>query len=178
MSANRIDDSTDHAPLDTRERDYLRSRLAPTPPALQLAGGLGAVAVCVGMVIASPELHGFWSMFGFGVLAVIMLLFALHLYGEQTSLRADLKQGDKLWRDGRVHELTMREDSESGAVTYRVYIAVDGESDTPLDFAIPQTCHDAIAQGDRVRIAYAPQSRLLLDLIDGEYRYAAVSERL
>ena len=178
MSANRIDDSTDHAPLDTRERDYLRSRLAPTPPALQLAGGLGAVAVCVGMVIASPELHGFWSVFGFGVLAVIMLLFALHLYGEQTALRADLQRGVKRWSEGRVHDRTQTEDSESGAVRYRVYVAVDGDAGAPLDFPISQACYEAVAQGDRVRIAHAPHSGLLLDLIDGEYRYAAVSERL
>ncbi|RDZ29153.1 hypothetical protein [Lysobacter silvisoli] len=177
MSANRIDDDAGHTTLDARERSYLRTRLSSTPPILQLADGLIAVAVCIGMVVASPELHGFWSIFGFGVMALIMLLFALHLHGEQTALRADLEQGVKRWREGRIHDRTQTEDSESGAVGYRVYVAIDGDPDTLMDFPIPQDCYEAIAQGDRVRIAYAPKSGLLLDLIDGSYEFAAVSSR-
>lgn len=178
MSMHRTDDAAGHAALGARERDYLRTRLSPTSPALQLAGGVAVAAACIGLVVASPALHGLWSLFGFGVIALVMLLFALHLYGEQTALRADLRQGVKRWSAGRVHDRTRTQDSESGAVRYRVYVAVDGDAGAPLDFPISQACYEAIAQGDRVRIAYAPNSGLLLDLIDGEYRYAAVSERL
>lgn len=178
MSMHRTDDADGHAALGARERDYLRSRLSPTSPALQLAGGMTVAAACIGLVVASPELHGFWSMFGFGGIALVMLLFALHLYGEQTALRADLQRGVKRWSEGRVHDRTRAEDSESGGVRYRVQVAVDGDAGTPLDFPISQACYEAIAHGDRVRIAYAPNSGLLLDLIHGEYRYAAVSGRL
>ncbi|MGO4780540.1 hypothetical protein AB4084_34200, partial [Lysobacter sp. 2RAB21] len=68
MAASDSTDDIDSAPLDSRELDYLRSQVSTIPPRLLLIGVLIAVAVGLGIVIASPELHDYGSLFEFGVL--------------------------------------------------------------------------------------------------------------
>jgi hypothetical protein len=177
MTTRPTQDEIDSAPLDSRELDYLRSQVSAMPPRLSLIGGLIAVAVGLAMVIASPELHDYWSLFGFGVVFLIGLLMTLSIYNDQQALRADLAGGVKLWRDGYVHALWTSEDSDSGRTHYSVEIAVDPSPDSdpdphsPMSFRVPSACYDAVAQGDRVRIAFTPRQAVLLNLINGNYEY-------
>ncbi|MBT2746964.1 MULTISPECIES: hypothetical protein [unclassified Lysobacter] len=177
MTTRLTHDETDSAPLDSRELNHLRSQVSAMPPRLSLIGGLATVAVGLGIVIAWPELHGYGSLFGFGVLFLIGLLMTLSIYHDQQALRADLAGGIKLWRDGYVHALWTSEDSDSGRTHYSVDIAVDPDSDSapdtksPMSFRVPSACYHAIAQGDRVRIAYTPRQAVLFNLINGNYEY-------
>jgi hypothetical protein len=177
MAASDSTDETDSAPLDSRELDHLRSQVSAMPPRLSLMGGLIAVAVGLGMVIASPELHDYWSLFGFGVLFLIGLLMTLSIYHDQQALRTDLAGGVKLWRDGYVHALWTSEDSDTGRTHYSVEIAIDPRPDSdpdpqsPMSFRVPSACYGAVARGDRVRIAFTPRQAVLLNLINGNYEY-------
>ncbi|MGO4780133.1 hypothetical protein AB4084_32140, partial [Lysobacter sp. 2RAB21] len=99
------------------------------------------------------------------------------VYHNQQALRADLAGGGKLWRDGYVHALRASEDSDTGRTHYSVEIAIDPRPDSdpdpqsPMSFRVPSACYHAVAQGDRVRIAYTPRQAELLNLINGNYEY-------
>ncbi|MFQ6312389.1 hypothetical protein [Lysobacter capsici] len=150
-----------------------------------LTGGVMAVVTGSAMVIASPELHEGWSLFAFGALFLIGLAFTLSIYNDQRALRADVAGGIKLWRDGRVHAMTVSEDSDSGRSNYRVEIAIDPAPDSdididtdppsPLSFAVDSNCYHSIAQGDRVRIAYTPHQVALLNLVNGNRECVTVA---
>jgi len=173
----------DSAPLDARELDQLRSRMSAIPPRMILTGGTMAVVAGAGMVIASPELHEGWSLFAFGAMFLIALLFTLPIYNDQRALRADVAGGIKLWRDGRVQAMTVSEDSDSGRSHYRIEIAIDpaagsaidADPPSPLSFAVPSACYHSIAQGDRVRIAYTPHQIALLNLVNGDRECIAIA---
>lgn len=181
MNATGNAAAVDSTPLDARELDYLRSQMSAIPPRMILTGGLMAVAIGSAMVIAAPELHETWSLFGFSVLFLIGLAFTLSIYNDQRALRADVAGGIKLWRNGRVHAMTVSEDSDSGRSNYRVEIAVDPDADieadppSPLSFAVPSACYHSIARDDHVRIAYTPHQVALLNLINGNHEYATVA---
>ncbi|MBW8808262.1 MAG: hypothetical protein JF591_05400 [Lysobacter sp.] len=157
--------------------------MSTIPPRIILTGGLLAVATGTAMVIAAPELHEGWSLFAFGALFLIGLAFTLSIYNDQRALRADVAGGIKLWRDGRVHAMTVSEDSDSGRSNYRVEIAIDPAPDSdidtdppsPLSFAVDSNCYHSIALGDCVRIAYTPHQVALLNLINGNREYVTVA---
>lgn len=123
MATDRIEEPTDSAPLDARELGYLRSKLSAAAPKRSLVTGLAPVAIGLTVVIFAPELHGFWSLLGFGV------LLALSIYNDQVSLREDLSAGVKLWRDGRAEAIWMRDDGESWPPSYRIRISLDMDPD-------------------------------------------------
>lgn len=185
MTANEDAHAADSAPLNARELDHLRSQMSAIPPRMLLTGGLMAIATGAAMVIASPELHEGWSLFAFGALFLIGLAFTLSIYNDQRALRADVAGGIKLWRNGRVHAMTVSEDSDSGRSIYRIEIAVDPASDSdinidadppsPLSFTVPSACYHAIARGDRVRIAYTPHQVVLLNLVNGNHEYVTIA---
>ncbi len=162
-------------PLDVRERAYLHSRCGEASPLLNLAITIALPILAVVGIVQSPELHSFWPLFGLGIAVVLGAAFSLSVYFDETDLRADLAGGAKLWREGAIASMWMREDAEGGRPLHRLNIAVDGEDpECPLGFSVPGWCYDALAPGDRVRIAYAPRSRCLLDLIGEGCVYAAV----
>lgn len=161
----------DSAPLDSRELDYLRSKTSTAAP---LIGGLAAITLgATAIVMAAPDLdRGGWLLC-VGMLSLIGLWVARWINRDQRTLRADVADGIKLWRDGRVHAMRIREDPDSGRSIYHVEIAIDSDPARLIVSTISSTCYEAIEKGDRVRIAYSPHGRHLLDLIDGDYRYIA-----
>ena len=169
----------ERAPLDPRELDYLRARQTLRwPPSVFFSMPLSCLALCITAFAFEPEMRQWWVFAMVGAATLFLFLWAASIYDDEVALREDVAAGIKLWRDGRIDGVMIRDDGESWPPLYRLYIAVDGEDpELPLGFSVPLGCYDAVEPGDRVRIAYSPKSRRLLNLIAGDYRYVAVDRQ-
>ncbi|MBX9402245.1 hypothetical protein K4L06_13100 [Lysobacter sp. BMK333-48F3] len=184
----------ERAPLDPREREYLRSKQELRWPAsVFFSMPLGCLACFVPGFVFEPEMRQWWVFAMVGAATLFLFVFALSIYYDEMSLREDVAAGVKLWREGRIDGVTVHDDGETWPPIYRLYIAFDGsavdssavdgsaidgeDAEQPLGFSVPLGCYDAVEPGDRVRIAYSPKSRLLLNLIAGDYRYVAVDRQ-
>ena len=147
-------------PLDERDIGLLRSqRMSSTTLRLDV---VFAVAFLVYLIVEHPGFFSFWTAIGFGILVLVMVLLTLHVNDEQRSLRKDLETGMKVYRDGRINAVYTLEDGESSP-NYRIVVVVD-DHELPMGFSVPQEVYDAVEEGQVVRIAYAPLSRILLEL--------------
>lgn len=177
MAAIDSTEDIDSAPLNSRELDYFRSRIWVIPPRMLLVGASMAVATGLAMVITSPALQDGSSLFALGATFAIGLVFTLSIYKNQRALRADVAGGIKLWRAGHIHAAWTSEDSESGRTNHSIEIAIDRDPQgMPMAFTVPFACYHSIEKGDRIRVAYSPNGRHLLELIDGNYRYVVIDD--
>ncbi|MEI2454384.1 hypothetical protein [Lysobacter firmicutimachus] len=184
----------ERAPLDPRELDYLRAKqILRWPPSVFFSMPLASLACFVPGFVFEPEMRQWWVFVLVGAATAFLLVWALAIYDDEMALREDVATGVKLWRDGRIDGVMIREDGETWPPIYRLYIAIDGsapdggsidanasdgEGSQPLlGFSVPAGCYDAVGPGDRVRIAYSPKSLRLLNLIAGDYRYVAVDRQ-
>lgn len=168
----------DGAPLDAREREFLRARQSRGAPWLLWSSTALAVAGFVPAIYFEPEMRGFWPIAGITLAIGFMALLASSESFDQSNLRDDLGAGIKLWREGMLTGVMERDDGESWPPTYCIYIALDGDDpELPTRFSVPWSCYRAVSTDRRVRIAYAPQSLRLLNLIEGDYEYVAVDRQ-
>jgi len=93
---------------------------------------------------------------------LVMALLAFHVRDEQRSLRKDLETGMKVYRDGRIGSVYTHENGETSP-TYRIEVVLDDPGPS-LGFSVPQEVYEAVEEGQTARIAYAPLSRILLEL--------------
>jgi len=147
-------------PLDERDIGWLRSQR--TPPSTLGFDAVLAVAFVLYLIVAKPDFFTFWTSIGIGILVLVMVLLALHVKDEQRSLRKDLETGMKVYRDGRISSVYTRDVVDSPPI-YRIDVVVDGP-ELPMSFSVPQEAYDAVDEGQVARIAYAPLSRILLEL--------------
>lgn len=169
-----VTESVQLAPLSAHERAYLRRRDTGATRVGLFKDGALMVLVAVGVAL-TPTLHSFWPLFGFGIALLVGAALAIAIYAMSKNLRADLSAGVKHWDNGTVNSMWIHPGAEAGErPTYRLEISVDGDG-TPrtLSFTITARCYETVAPRDRVRIAYAPRSLWLLNLIDGDYEYTA-----
>lgn len=168
----------DSAPLDARERDFLRAKQSRLAPWLLWSSTAFAVACFVPAFYFEPEMRGFWAVAGVALAIGFMLLLAFGESFDQSNLGEDLSAGVKLWREGRLTGAMERDDGESWPPIYCIYIALDGDDpELPTRFSVPWSCYRAVSTDRRVRIAYAPKSLRLLNLIEGDYEYIAVDRQ-
>ncbi|QWP76271.1 hypothetical protein J5226_22210 [Lysobacter sp. K5869] len=170
------------APLDAREREYLRSKQIEVWPQASFAINAALFVSMLVVLIRSDEAFSPWAWFGFGALMLIALGLSYTICRDQLDLRADLAAGVKRWREGTVARMWSHDDGESWPPGYRIEIAFDPGDDPnanpPPGFSVYWHCYETVRLGDRVRVAYSPKSHYLLNLIDGEYEYAAPQRRL
>ncbi|QWP76270.1 hypothetical protein J5226_22205 [Lysobacter sp. K5869] len=168
----------DSAPLDQRERDFLRAKQSRGAPWLLWTTTAIAVACFVPAIYFEPEMRGFWPIAGIALAIGFLALLALSESFDHSNLRDDLAAGVKLWREGTLTGVMKRDDGESWPPIYCIYVALDGDDPTlPTRFSVPWSCYEAVSTDRRVRIAYAPQSLRLLYLSEGDYEYVAVDRQ-
>jgi hypothetical protein len=147
-------------PLDERDIRLLRSKR--TAPSMLAFDVVLTVAFMIYLIVAEPGFFTFWTSIGLGILVLVMALLAFHVNDEQRSLRKDLETGMKIYRDGRISSVYTHEDGES-STTYRIDVVLD-DPRLPMGFSVPQEVYQAVEEGQTARIAYAPLSRILLEL--------------
>lgn len=163
------------APLDEREIRLLRSRRPWLFFLLMLAVDAMVIAGMVVMAFSSPGFLTFWVMIAMLAVVLVLALTTLHAEAEWRFLRRDLETGVKVYRNGRIGSLHTRDDGESPTV-YRIGI-VGNDPEASLGFSVPETVYRAVAEGQAVRVAHAPLSRVLLELSTGEYVYSATDAK-
>lgn len=169
------------APLDAREREYLRSKQTEAQPRASFAITAAMVASALVGLLACGHSFSPWAWFGFGVAMLAGLGLSYAACRNELDLRDDLAAGVKRWSEGRVERMWSHDDGESWPPGYRIEIAFDGDEDPqaglPAGFAVHWHCYQTVRPGDRVRVAYSPKSHYLLNLVDGEYEYVAVARQ-
>lgn len=166
------------APLDARERDFLRAKRSRLAPWLLWSATAFAVACFAAAFFFEPGMRGVWPIAGAALAIGLLALLAAGESSDQFSLGDDLAAGVKLWREGRLTGAMERDDGESWPPIYCIYVALDGDDPAlPTRFSVPWSCYQAVSTDRRVRIAYAPRSLRLLNLIDGDYEYVAVDRQ-
>lgn len=164
--------------LDPRERAFLRAKQSrEAPRVLWSCVVLGVVCFAPAFVF-EPEFRNVWAIAGVSLAIGFMALLAWSESLDQSNLRDDLAAGVKLWREGELTGVMRRDDGENWPPIYCLYIALDGDDPgLPTRFSVPWHCYEAVHTDRRVRIAYAPKSLRLLNLIDGDYQYVAVDRQ-
>lgn len=169
------------APLDARERDYLRSKQTEFWPQASFAINAALIVTVLVALIRSEEAFSPWAWFGFGVTMLVGLGLSYTICRNELDLRADLAAGVKRWGEGTVERMWSHDDGESWPPSYRIEIAFDADdgsqANPPPGFAVYWHCYETVRTGDRVRVAYSPKSHYLLNLIDGEYEYVAMERQ-
>lgn len=135
------------------------------------------LAICVGIgigvfaiPIVAPGWVEPWSLPMLCLLALVFGPLIVQAVIRRSRLRADLACGLKAIRNGVIAS-KLNQDADFGR-TFRIYVSV-GDSIPPLAFKVPQDVHDALAQNQAVRIAYAPRSCTLLELESERHLYVA-----
>lgn len=169
------------APLDARERAYLRSKQTESWPRASFAITAAMVVSVLAGLILSERTFSPWAWFGFGVAMLAGLGLSYAACRNELDVRADLATGVKRWGEGKVERMWSHDDGESWPPGYRIEIAFDGDDGAqaglPSGFSVHWHCYETVQPGDRVRVAYSPKSHYLLNLIDGEYEYVAVERQ-
>lgn len=165
----------DSVPLDARERAFLQTKQSREAPWVLWSSTVFMVAGFVPAIVFEPDFRNFWAIAGISVAIGFMALLASFESSDQSNLRDDLEAGVKQWREGVLTGVMERDDGESWPPIYCLYIALDGDDpELPTRFSVPWHCYEAVSTDRRVRIAYAPKSLRLFNLIQGDYEYVAV----
>jgi hypothetical protein len=163
------------ASLDDQEIRFLRSKRLGLPFTLILIVDAMMVGGVVYASVASSDFLDVWTVAALLPVALLLALITLNAEAEWRFLRKDLRAGTKVFRGGRIASLSTRDDGESPTI-YRIGITAD-DPESPIGFSVPQEVYDAVEEGQMVRVAYAPLSRVLLELKTGTCAYRAASTK-
>lgn len=163
------------AALGDQEIRFLRSKRLGLPFALILIVDAMMVSGVVYASVATPYFLDLWMAICLIPVAFILLVITLGAEAEWRFLRKDLQAGTKAFRSGRIASLRTRDDGESSTI-YRIGIAVD-DPESSIGFSVPQEVYDAVEEGQTVRFAYTPLSRILLELKTGTCAYLATGAK-
>lgn len=159
------------AALDEREIRLLHSKRLGLSFALMLIVDAAVVIGVVYASIATPDFLDLWTVACLVPVVFLLLVITLGAESEWHFLRKDLRAGTKVYRNGRIASVRMHDDGESSA-TYTVSIVI-GDPESPVDFSVPQEVYGAVEEGQAVRVAYAPLSRILFELKTDTCAYLA-----
>jgi hypothetical protein len=160
---NTVHSEAQLAPLDDRELRWLRARRPMLALLLIIAVDAMMISGAVVLMFNEPDLRTtFWVVIAMLPVGLVLALMTLSAEAEWRLLRKDLATGVKAYRNGRIGSLSKRDDGESPP-NYRLSFEF-GDPDSSIGFSIPEELYDVLSEHQTARIAYAPLSRILLEL--------------